>query len=52
VGVQERLLDNVGRIEFGAQLSADLHPRQQQEIGPELFHGRFFASGWFVHSAS
>ena len=52
VGIQEGLLDNVRRIELGAQLAPDLHPRQQQEIAPKLFHGQFLVSGWLVHGPS
>jgi hypothetical protein len=52
VGVQKGLLDNVRRIELGAQLAPDLHARQQQKVRSELFHGQLVASAWLVHGFS
>ena len=35
VGLEERLLHDVGSVEFAAQARVELQPSQQHQIGPE-----------------
>src|SRR5436190_10221415 len=55
VGVKERLLDDVGRVEPSLISASDMRPGQQvkvRTVGDEIAFGRSVVKGWCAHGQS